>query len=237
MTAGGADPGRRARAESDHGWTGDYEEETRAHYRSEQVAEQYATALAGGWAPRVITALERRAIAKGIAALGGRRDGDRILDVPAGTGKLTGDLTSGPASRYVAADVSPNMLARIRRRVPRVVADATALPFADARFDLVVSLRLYHRVPADLVEAMVRDAVRAASRGVVVSYAGSARFGAVHRLLRRLGRRPPVDFETLATDRFAALVARAGGVVVHDRSISAGLTAERVAAIRPATVR
>jgi hypothetical protein len=125
------------------------------------------------------------------------------------------------------------MLGHIPQPVPRLVADATALPFPDDRFDLVVSLRLYHRVPADLVEKMVADALRVATRGIVVSYAGAASSGLVHRLLRRVGRRPPVDFVTLEPTRFAALVEAAGGAVASDRSISGGLTSERVAAITP----
>ena len=65
------------------------------------------------------------------------RPGERVLDVAAGTGVSTAELSRAGAL-CVAADFSLGMLrAGAGRRVPRVAADALALPFADASFDAV----------------------------------------------------------------------------------------------------
>lgn len=63
--------------------------------------------------------------------------GDRVLDLAAGTGVSTAELARTGAW-CVAADFSLGMLqAGGRREIPRVAADATALPFADESFDAV----------------------------------------------------------------------------------------------------
>lgn len=91
-----------------------------------------------------------------------------ILDAGAGTGHGTGALRERyRGARIVALDVAEPMLAQIpisrwRRGPARVCGDIEAMPFADARFDLVVSnlalqwltdldggFRELHRVMAD----------------------------------------------------------------------------------------
>ncbi|HET8591835.1 MAG TPA: demethylmenaquinone methyltransferase [Nakamurella sp.] len=63
--------------------------------------------------------------------------GERVLDVAAGTAVSTKELATTGAW-CVAADFSLGMLAAgASRGVPRVAADAMALPFADASFDSV----------------------------------------------------------------------------------------------------
>lgn len=63
--------------------------------------------------------------------------GERVLDLAAGTGVSTAELARSGAW-CVAADFSVGMLkAGLRRNVPKVAADAMALPFADAAFDAV----------------------------------------------------------------------------------------------------
>lgn len=63
------------------------------------------------------------------------RPGERVLDLAAGTGVSTVELGRSGAW-VVATDFSKGMLhAGASRRVPMVVGDAMALPFADAVFD------------------------------------------------------------------------------------------------------
>jgi demethylmenaquinone methyltransferase/2-methoxy-6-polyprenyl-1,4-benzoquinol methylase len=63
--------------------------------------------------------------------------GDTVLDLAAGTAVSTVELARSSAW-CVAADFSAGMLAAGRARaVPKVAADATALPFSDAVFDAV----------------------------------------------------------------------------------------------------
>ncbi len=69
-----------------------------------------------------------------------------ILDLGAGTGRMTGELKRRyRRSLVVALDLAPGMLREARRhqsffrRFERVCADATRLPIADASVDVVVS--------------------------------------------------------------------------------------------------
>jgi demethylmenaquinone methyltransferase / 2-methoxy-6-polyprenyl-1,4-benzoquinol methylase len=75
-----------------------------------------------------------------VARLGARHAQQRILDLATGSGDLAIALKKAcPAASVTAADFCLPMLAQAQRKgVPSLVqADALALPFADASFDLV----------------------------------------------------------------------------------------------------
>jgi ubiquinone/menaquinone biosynthesis C-methylase UbiE len=83
-------------------------------------------------------------------------DGAKVLDIPCGGGVATRGLTPGQDVRYIAADISQQMLdktmAAARERgvadvVEPVVADVHNLQFADGEFDLVVSFTGLHCFP------------------------------------------------------------------------------------------
>ena len=82
--------------------------------------------------------------------------GASVLDIPCGGGFAFRGLGTGQVVRYVAADISPYMLARARREASRrgvqdaiefVEADVTALRFADASFDVCVTYNGLHCLP------------------------------------------------------------------------------------------
>ena len=85
-----------------------------------------------------------------------------ILDVPCGGGVAFRALRPGQEVCYVAADLDPKMLKRAERRARRqsldqvefVVADMTALPFADEEADLFLSLSGLHMVDDQLSDPM-----------------------------------------------------------------------------------
>ncbi len=64
-----------------------------------------------------------------------------VLELAAGTGRLTAELVAAlPSARVEATDLNDAMVAFGRVRVPRATwsrADATALPFPDGAFDVV----------------------------------------------------------------------------------------------------
>jgi ubiquinone/menaquinone biosynthesis C-methylase UbiE len=74
--------------------------------------------------------------------------GGTIVDCPCGAGPALRALPPGSTARYVAADLSPAMLRRVRRTCERrgidglevVEASATDLPLADRTADLFLSL-------------------------------------------------------------------------------------------------
>ena len=157
------------------------------------------------------------------------------LDVGCGTGFLTFELAAR-GHRVTGVDFAPAMLAEARRKaaarglaVTLQEADAEQLPFAPARFDLVVSRHLLWTLPHP--EAAIGEWIRVLrpnGRLVVVDGqfdagalaappAGSARasaeYAAIGDQLPFLGGRPREEIEALLKARGLLHV---GGDPVHD---------------------
>jgi ubiquinone/menaquinone biosynthesis C-methylase UbiE len=85
------------------------------------------------------------------------------LDVGCGTGALAARLAAAGYD-MVGADPSEGMLAVLRERAPAVTAVAahgTSLPFADASFDLVISVAVMHHIAdAGAVRRTLAEMVR-----------------------------------------------------------------------------
>jgi arsenite methyltransferase len=97
---------------------------------------------------------QRRAIR---AALG-LQPGERVLDIGSGPGLLAAEMAQevGAGGHVTGVDPSESMLAIARRRAAAAefrAADALALPFADASFDVAVSTQVYEYV-ADVGAAL-----------------------------------------------------------------------------------
>ena len=98
-----------------------------------------------------------------------------VVDVGAGTGALLGAIrAAAPAARTVALDASAEMLqvARMRREASAVLADALALPLANASADAVIlAYVLFHL--ADPVHALAEAArvLRPGGRAGIITWA------------------------------------------------------------------
>ncbi len=122
--------------------------------------------------------------------------GAAVLDVPCGGGVALRGLRPDQGLRYVAADISPEMLKRtmavayareVEDQVETHVADVADLPFAAATFDLVASFTGLHCFP-DPARAVV-EMMRVLRPGGVLT--GSALLndsGLQHAPVRRIGR-------------------------------------------------
>jgi ubiquinone/menaquinone biosynthesis C-methylase UbiE len=91
----------------------------------------FVPAIFGQWAPQMVDAAR-------VAS------GDRVLDVGCGTGVLARTAADRVAadSQVTGLDRNAGMLAVARRLRPQIdwrQGDATALPFADASYDVVMS--------------------------------------------------------------------------------------------------
>ncbi len=88
--------------------------------------------------------------------------GGRVLDLGAGTGVAARAALAAGARSVVAADSALGMLRRCPDRLHPVAADATALPFRDGCFDLVLAAFCLGHL--DRPVAGLREARRVAAR-------------------------------------------------------------------------
>ncbi len=113
---------------------------------------------------------------EGLAAFLGDLEGRRVLDVGAGTGKLTRFLLARGA-RVSAVEPDDAMRAVLSARSPEVeavAASAEALPFADAAFDLVASSSAWHWFAHPAAEVEIGRVLRDGGR-IVVAWNGLSR--------------------------------------------------------------
>jgi demethylmenaquinone methyltransferase/2-methoxy-6-polyprenyl-1,4-benzoquinol methylase len=117
----------------------------------------------------LITLGRDRAWRRCVAEMAAPPKGGSVLDLGAGTGGISLELARRwPQASVTGADFSPEMLAVARKRpgaerVNWVIADATALPFADGSFDAVTSGYLVRNVPSPL--AAFKEQARVLKKG------------------------------------------------------------------------
>lgn len=148
-------------------------------YRRADVVEDYDRWRFAGAGGRYVDELERSTV---LAMLADAGRPTRVLDLPCGTGRMLRALRDDGYTALTGGDTSPAM----REKSSALVADATVveadamhLPFDDASFDAVVSLRfLFHvgdpaRYFAEVARVLapggifVFDSLRWTPRGVV----------------------------------------------------------------------
>jgi ubiquinone/menaquinone biosynthesis C-methylase UbiE len=112
----------------------------------EHVADAYLRMIVGADAGGYLHAMD---------AVAEVPDGSAILDAPCGGGVTIRRLPPDQNVRYVALDISPEMLERARRQVLSdhqanvefIKADMTHMPFGDGEFDLVACFSGLHCLP------------------------------------------------------------------------------------------
>jgi SAM-dependent methyltransferase len=164
------------------------------------------------------------------------RDGEAVLDLGCGAGKLA-LYVAGGGRRTAGLDVAPFFLPRAAREIELVLGDLRRQPFRRGAFPCAYSLDvLEHLDEAGVRELLVeaRRTVGGAGRLFVYTHAmESSRLASfqrwVNRLARRLGERGLIDHEREALrksdhknaigshEHFDALCAEAGFEVVERR--------------------
>jgi ubiquinone/menaquinone biosynthesis C-methylase UbiE len=145
----------------------------------------------------------------------------RVLDVACGTGRTLHQLAvAHPALRLYGVDLSPAYVRLARRRLADVaevalaVENAEALPFADAAFDVVTSVYLFHELPRNTRRAVAREMLRVVRPGGLVVIEDSAQIAESAEIASAL-RAFPTEFHEpfyadYLEDDLAALLAEVG---------------------------
>jgi ubiquinone/menaquinone biosynthesis C-methylase UbiE len=105
----------------------------------------------------------------------------RLLDVACGTGRTLHQLgLAHPGLRLYGVDLSPAYVRMARKRlvdlaeVALAVENAEALPFADAAFDAVTSVYLFHELPRNTRRHVAREMLRVLRPGGLLVIEDSA---------------------------------------------------------------
>jgi ubiquinone/menaquinone biosynthesis C-methylase UbiE len=162
----------------------DSAERARERFDEASVAAKYPAAYGDSHRDRC----ERRALEHALDAI---PRGSSVLDLPCGTGRLTGILLER-GYRVTGADSSPNMVARARslwresaQEVAFEVQDALKTTYPDGAFDAVVCNRLFHHfLEASTRRAALAELKRVSRGAIVVSFFNLASIGAWSRRLR-----------------------------------------------------
>lgn len=176
-----------------------YKETTKNRYKDQKIAAQYAQEYLGPFKfkrlrHKYIAYREMLLVELLIKKLH-KVSLISVLDIPAGTGKLA--LILSKYAKYIyAADISDEMLfiakseyykSVDKEKVEFVVCDAEKLQSTTdiPNVDLVVCLRLMHRVPSDVRKNML-SSFSGLSENLIVSYGIDSRYHRIRRYIRRL---------------------------------------------------
>ena len=155
----------------------------RDRYRDPEEARSYDARRFRSLRGRLVDRRERELVARALAASGLAPHG-RVLDLPAGTGRLA-PLLSAHAAAVLGADRSREMLRLAATYYGMAVqADVVALPFSDGAFDAVVSLRLLGHLPPAVRADALAELARVCHGPLVVAFYDSTW---LTRLRRRFG--------------------------------------------------
>ena len=186
-------------------------------------------AAAGGWAggpERVYAPLARALVLAAPVPVTGRR----VLDLGAGTGVAGRAALAAGAGRVVSADLAVAMLSLTGAAQHPVAADATALPFRDLAFDLVVAAFCLNHLdrPGDALGEIRRVGHALAASVFAPGWTHPAKL-AVDEALRPFGYQPPEWYEVMKREggpaaadpaRLGDQASRAGFADVRVRTVT-----------------
>lgn len=215
----------------------DYRSRTRDHYKSAKVAAAYHRAFSVDRSWRAVRfrlqAWAERTIVRSFCTLVRH---DRVIDIPAGTGKLAPVLVE-LGSHVTCCDVSESMLALARaeyanrgyKNVEFIICDAEQVPIVlQGKADLTICLRLLHRVPYEIKQSILGELAKIAPFAIV-SMALDMKSNKLRRAVRGLvfqGTIRPEHGSILISSRDALRLMGVDFSIIAQRRVLGGLSEE-----------
>jgi len=93
------------------------------------------------------------------------KDGERILDLGCGNGRLfpaLGGSAAGGEIKYIGIDASRKLIEKAREKYGDhfKVADILSLPFSDNYFDSIWAIAVFHHIPSKALRAQMLEGVK-----------------------------------------------------------------------------
>lgn len=176
----------------------EYYQQRRVHYQNPEVVQTYDQSRFGQGKGRARNRLVLDAVNRALdCAAGLGHPPQSVLDLPCGTGRLIPLMQERRAS-YVGSDISWEMMGEAFKRMsdldgstrPFVRCDAERLPFEEATFDAVVSLRFMFHLPPEVRVKILREMGRVSRRWVMFDARTRYSVNFLWRSVRRLWGRP-----------------------------------------------
>jgi ubiquinone/menaquinone biosynthesis C-methylase UbiE len=166
-------------------------ESIKQHYQHPEVARSYDRERFSGLVGRTFDSLEKRAIRQAIRRARQTIPSPVVLDVPCGTGRIT-ELFLDQGLQVMGGDISRSMLEIAQSRCVRFIdqvsfrqLDLDGLDCANASFDLVSCIRLFHHLDTETRERYLSELARVSRQFVLINVSLSTPY---YRFRRRVKR-------------------------------------------------
>lgn len=127
----------------------------------------------------------RRMLVSEIKSRTGKTDGEglKILELAAGSGSGSKFISLAfPKARLTVSDLSESYLEKAKFRlkgfknIDYIIADAANLPFKDNEYDIIVSTFLFHELPLDVRQQVLRESLRVLKPGGIFAAVDSIQY-------------------------------------------------------------
>lgn len=190
-----------------------YEGKTR--YQDKNIADGYDDRRFIGLKGRWTHKREKECLEKMLAVI---PKGDKILELPCGTGRLTEFLLE-LGYEVTAADISDEMMRHAKSKtetfgskVSFEKADIENLKYEDNAFSAIAVIRLLHHIPSTLHSKVLAELHRVTKKWLVITYSNKHTFQNLRRNIKAIYTKEPRY--SISKEQFLTEVTQAGFKVV-----------------------